>query len=194
MPPKTKAKPPNERPSTRAEPRDVTSSSPEPQQDINNATEGRFFLEKHLLLCPAGDPPTHDSLATCLHQISSMSGVAKPVINAIRAVAFLLGDMEGTQINGILKEAFDVQITELTSDMATLIEDAKGKIDEHFKETEGRLAQLIDKVATQPRQTQPGTYASIINNPPPHVNPKVAAKEGIKAKQFLLEGLMDTKY
>jgi hypothetical protein len=161
-----KAKPPIEKPSTRAAPRDGNSSTPEPQQDINDAKEGRLFLEKHLLLCPAGEPPTHASMATCLHQVSAMAGVAKPVVNAIRAIAFLLGEMEGTQINDILKEAFDIQITELTSDMVTLIEDAKSKLNEHFKETEGRVAQLIDKVVTQPRQTQQNTYAAAINNPP----------------------------
>jgi hypothetical protein len=62
-----------------------------------------------------------------------MAGVSKPVSNAIRGVAFLLGEMEETQINNILKEAFNSQITELTSDMASLIEDAKEKLNVHFK-------------------------------------------------------------
>ena len=170
------------------------SETPEPQQDINDSIEGRAYLEKHLLLCPPGEPPTHNSLATCLHQIAVMKGVAKPAMNAIRAVAFLLGEMEETQINEILKEAFNTQITELTSDMATLIEDAKEKLNGHFKETEGRLAQLVDRAAVQPRQAQPTSYAAIVSNPPPHANPRIAAKEGIKARQFLLEGLINTKF
>ena len=77
----------------------------EPKQDINDSIEGRAYLEKYLLLCPPGEPPTHNSLATCLHQVAVMKGVSKPVMNAIRAVAFLLGEMEETQINEILKEA-----------------------------------------------------------------------------------------
>jgi hypothetical protein len=170
------------------------SSTPEPQQDINDATEGRNFLEKYLLLCPAGEPATHESLATCLFQIAALQGVSKQATNAVRAVAYLLGEMEGTQINGILKEAFDNQITELTSDMATLIQDAKEKLSEHFKESEGRLAQIMDKVVTQSNQPQQTTYASIINNPPPYANPRVAAKEGIKARQFLLDGMANTKF
>ena len=174
--------------------RDSSSPTPEPQQDINDANEGRKFVEKHLLLCPAGEPATHDSLATCLFQVASLAGVNKQAVNAIRAVAFLLGDMEETQINGILKEAFDTQITELTSDMATLIQDAKEKLSDHFKESEERLSQLIDKVATQPAQVQQTTYASVISNPPPHANPRVAAKEGIKARQFLFDGIANTKY
>jgi hypothetical protein len=63
------------------------STTTETQQDINDEIEGRAFLEKHLLLCPTGDPVTHNSLATCLHQVSAMQGVTKLVMNAIRAVA-----------------------------------------------------------------------------------------------------------
>ena len=112
--------------------------------------------------------------------------------------------MEETQINGFVKEAFDSQITEYTTDMKSLIEDAKDKLDQHFKTTEGRLTQLIDKAAAQSqgpqhvgRQPQLGTYAtyaSTLTNPPPHANPRIAAKEGIKARQFLLEGLANTKF
>jgi hypothetical protein len=193
--PKTRGNTQVDKLSARVEDRD--STTPEPQQDINDAIEGRTYLEHHLLLCPPGEPPTHNSLATCLHQIAVMKGVTKPAMNAIRAVAFLLGEMEETQINEILKEAFNTQITELTSDMAMLIEDAKEKLNGHFKETETRLTQLVDKAAiqvTQPRQAQSTSYAAIANNPPPHANPRVAAKEGIKARQFLLEGLTNTKF
>lgn len=187
-----KAKAPMERPGTRAGQRE--SSPLEEQHDINDALQGRKLLEKHLLLCPAGEPATHVSLSTCLYQISALAGVSKTVTNAIRSVALLLEELEDTQINGIVKEAFDSQMTEFTMDMRTLIEDAKEKIDEHLKETEGRLNKMIDNVAAQPRQAQPLTYASILNTAPPHANPRVAAKEGIKARQLLLEGIMTTKF
>ena len=181
-----------ERPNTRAERRDTTPI--EEQQDINDALEGRKFLEHHLLLCPAGEPPTHISIATCLYQISEMGGVAKPAMNAIRSVAFMLEELEETQINGMVKEAFDSQMTEFTLDMKSLIEDAKDKINNHIKDTEGRLTKVMDNaVLSQPRATQT-TYASVLNTPPPHADPRIAAKEGIKARQFLLEGLASTKF
>jgi hypothetical protein len=144
--------------SVREDSREADTVSPDnTPQDINDEIEGRAYLEKHLLLCPPGEPPTHNSLATCLHQVSAMAGVTKPVVNAIRSIAFLLGEMEETQINGILREAFNNQITELTSDMATLIENAKEKMNTHFKDTEGRLTQLMEKVAaqSQSRPNQP---------------------------------------
>ena len=105
-------------------------------QDVKDQKEGRKYLEKHSLLCPPGEPPSHTSLATCLHQISAMSGLQKPVINTIRSVAFLLDELEDTQINLMVKEVFDSQIMEFTSDMKILIEDAKEKIDTHIKTLE----------------------------------------------------------
>ena len=181
-----------EKPNTRADSRD--SSPPEETHEVNDALQGRKFLEKHLLLCPEGEPPTHTSLSTCLYQVSAMAGVTKTALNAIRSVALLLEEMEETQINEMVKSAFDSQITEFTSDMKLLIEDAKEKIDGHLKASEGRLTQIVDKAAAQPRPPQVATYATALNSPPPHANPRIAAKEGIKARQFLLEGLADTKF
>lgn len=198
-PPKaSKGRTQTEKPSTRADSRSGRDSLiPEDQQDINDVFEGRKFLEKHLLLCPPGEPPTHTALSTCLYQVSAMAGVPKPVLNAIRSIAFLLEEMEDTQINDTVKEAFDSQITEFTSDMKMLIEDAKEKLDEHFKNTEERLSQVINNSAAQIKLEQAptsSTYATILTNPPPHANPRIAAREGIKARQFLLEGLADTKF
>ena len=125
------------KPNTRAELRaNGEFSINEDQQDINDVTEGRRFLEKHLLLCPPGEPPTHTSLATCLYQVSAMTGVTKPVLNAIRSIAFMLEEMEETQISTTVKEALDSQIDAFTLDMKTLIEDAKEKLDGHFKNME----------------------------------------------------------
>ena len=178
------------RPTTR---KDGDAPILEEEQDINNITEGRKFLEKHLLLCPPGEPATHASLAICLRQISAMAGIQKPVLNAIRSVAFLLEELEESQINLTVKEAFDSQTTEFTSDMKMLIEDAKDKINIHLKESEDRLLKIVNEVTSQTKQAQPNSYAAILATPPPHANPKIAAKEGIKARQFLIEGINNTK-
>lgn len=160
-----KAKNQVEKPSSGSSTDHSASIPPEVQHDINDALGGRKFLEHHLLLCPEGEPPTHLSLATCLYQISAMAGIAKPAMNAIRSVAFLLEELEDTQINGMVKEAFDSQIMEFTTDIKMLIEHTKDKIDSHLKETEGQLMQVMDNVAAQLRTTQPATYASVLNIP-----------------------------
>ena len=118
------------RPNTR---RNGTSLIIEDLQDIKDPLEGCKYLEKHSVLCPPGELPTHMTLTTCLHQILAMAGLQKPVINAIHLVAFLLDEIEDTQISTSVKEALDSQIMEFTSDIKLLIEDAKDKINEHLK-------------------------------------------------------------
>jgi len=174
--------------------RNGTSVIIEEFQDIKDPHEGRKYLEKHSLLCPPGEPPSHQLLSICLHQISAMAGLQKPVINAIRSVAFLLDEMEVSQINLTVKEAFDSQITEFTSDMHTLIEDAKEKIDSHIRIAEERLAQLPTPQATQHKPPMPGSYASVLINPPAHANPRVAAREGIRARQFAFAGIKNSEF
>ena len=173
------------RPNTR---RNGTSTLIEDLQDIKDSLEGRKYLEKHFLLCPPGEPSTHTSLATCLHQISGLAGVQKPVINAIRAVAFLLEEMEDTHINEVVRDVLDVQLTEFTTDMKEMIEHAKNKIDEHIKEAKGRLRTPAQQQAPAQYTQATTSYASVLVSPPAHANPRIAAREGIKARQFMIEG------
>ena len=167
----------------------------EEHQDIKDYRDGRKFLEKHLLLCPPGEPATHSSISTCLHQISELAGTTKQVVNAIRSVAFMLEEMEDTQIHDSLRTALDAQMTEFTSDMKLLIEDAKEKINENIKTAEERLNKIPAQMLTQPNHLATGkSYASILVNAPAHANPKIAAKEGIKARQYLIEGIKNSKF
>ena len=101
------------RPITR---RSGPATMPEELQDIKDAVEGQNFLEKHSLLCPPGQSVTHSSLSICLHQISALQAMPKQAVNAIRAVAFLLEEMENTQIHDTIRDTLDSQLTDLTSD------------------------------------------------------------------------------
>lgn len=168
----------------------------EDQQEIKNHTDGRNFLEKHSLLCPPEEPATHNSLSVCLHQISAIQGVPKQAVNAIRAVAFMLDELEEQQINNTLMAALDSQLTEMTSDMKILINDAKANISAHCKAAEDRIANIQPPAPPPPAvQARPAnTYASVLVNPPAHANPRVAAREGIKARQFMLEGIKNSKF
>ena len=178
------------KPNTR---RNATSTLVEEMQDIKDHIDGRKFLEKHSLLCPPSEPPSHTSLSICPHQISAMPGHQKQAINAIRSVAFLLDEMEVTQINETLREALDSQLTELSSDMKMLIGDAKEKIDEHVKAAEERLTAVAAALPAQSKQPVT-SYASVLVNPPAHANPRVASREGIKVRQFLIEGIKSSKF
>ena len=144
-------------------------------------------------------------LSICLHQIAAISGIPKTALNAIRSTALLLKEVEEEAINKTVRSAFDSQITEFMSDMQLLIEDVKSKIDTHLKDA---LKPWSQGTATLPTptlslplpkevtQTQPNSrptltnaatsYTSVLINPPSHANPRLAAREGIKARQFLL--------
>ena len=165
----------------------------EEQQDIKDSQDGRKFLEKHLLLCPPGEPATHTSISTCLHQISEMSGVPKQALNAIRSVAYMIEEMEDTQIHESLRVALDAQMTEFTSDMKLLIEDAREKINDNIKTAEERLNNITAHPASQARNPV-NSYASVLVNAPVHANPRIGAKEGIKARQYLIEGVKNSKF
>lgn len=124
-----------------------------------------------------------------------MAGLPKQAINAIRALAFLLEELEELAINKTIRAAFDIQIMEFTSDVKLLIEDANLKIDQHLKEAVEQVTQAV-KLAHLPLTQNPqvaqtkrltnttntaNPYANALINPPPNVNLVLAAKEGIKA-------------
>jgi hypothetical protein len=181
-----------------------TVPTPEELQDIKSAIEGRKFLEKHALLAPPGEPVNNATMAVCLHQISALSGVPKQAVNAIRAAAFLLEEIEELAINETVRDAFDSQITEFTSDMKLLVDDVNTKIDSHLQMALEQIAKASEKATTrsqvnnerpQDRNSVPppqATYASALIIPPPYADPKLAAKEGIKARQVLITGIKDS--
>ena len=115
----------------------------EEHQDFNDAIKGRKYLERLSLICPPDKPATHQSLSACLHQISALPGIQKPVMNAVRAVAFLLDELEETQINIMVKDAFDSQLNKYATDMLSLIKDAKDKIETQIDKIEAKVTSSI---------------------------------------------------
>ena len=173
--------------------RNGSISIPEEYQDIKNSQEGRKFLEKHMLLCPPGEPATNTAISYCLHQISGMARVPKQVVNAVRATAFLLEEIEEMAVNETVRSAFDSQLTEFTADMKLLAEDVNTKIDNHLKAVLDQIEKAASKIppptattgASEPTRQATTTipsYASALVKPSPNADPKLAAREGIKSK------------
>jgi hypothetical protein len=172
----------------------VTVTTQRAKEDtIKNAVDGRRFLEKHLLLCPVGEPITTAALAYCLHQISEMSGPGgKMMADAARSAAFLAGELEENSINEVVRDAVLSQINELAQDMKSLVEDAKEKIDDHAQMKATSIQSNPPPPQARPPPDHPPprrSYAETLINPPPHANPKLAAREGIRARQIMLEGI-----
>ena len=109
--------------------------------------------------------------------------------------AFLLEELEENTINETVRAAFNSQIMEFTSDMKLLVEDVNSKIEDHLRITMEKLARASSSINSQAHRTDSDTtYASALIKPPPHVNPRIAAREGIKACQFLLMGIKESAY
>jgi hypothetical protein len=126
-----------------------------------------------------------------------MAGLKKPAINAIRSVAFLLDKLEDTQINLTVKEALENQMMEFTYDMKTLVDDAKEKIDTHVKAVDERLSNVATPALSPSQAGTPAfsnMYASVLVNSPAYANPRIAAREGIKARQFAFGGIKNSKF
>jgi predicted nuclease with TOPRIM domain len=71
-----------------------------------------------------------------------MNGIPNPIANAVRAVAYLIEEMEENAVNELVRNAVLSQMNELMQDMKSLVEDAKDKISEHIKEKLNELTPL----------------------------------------------------
>jgi len=161
-------------------------------EDVKNASEGRKYLEKHLLLCPPGRPITYASFSSCLEQISRLPGITKTAATAIQSIALLADEFEETSINETVRDAVTSQLSELTSDVKLLIDDAKQKIDEHIQTKSAEIGNNAATTLAQPAYPT-RSYANALISPPPHANPRLAAREGIRARQIMLEGAEGSK-
>jgi hypothetical protein len=99
--------------------------TPMDNEVVTNAINGKEFLEQRLLLCLPN-----------VHQISGMGGIIKTVAAAILAVTYLTEELEEISINVFVRDAVNSQLTELTSEVRSLLDDTKSKV--------GELIQNVD--------------------------------------------------
>ena len=199
------------RPNTRLESkRTSTHVAIESISEIKDSKDARTYLEKGLYLCPAGEMVSPTSLKYCLHQISRMAGITVAIGKAVRSAALLVEEMEEYAIAETIRKTVNTQLTAITEDLQILTSDVREKIDQKMEESSkeldkytDNLGRLITKlestahVVSQPNTTNnttlardgTRTYAQATVSPPAHANPKLAAREGIRARQFMLEGV-----
>ena len=172
-------------------------------EEIQNSTEARFYLEKTQLIVPPGQEPTIGLLATAIHHVINYK-LPKPATNALRAIAFLMNELEETAIHQTVRDSVTTQFNEMGTDLKDFVTDATRRIDEHIESKMAEISTatktLVDSVKetlmalppvnTNATQAPPQLdYRQALAKPPPHVDPRLAAKEGIKLRQFLLEGV-----
>ncbi|KAF8806037.1 hypothetical protein BYT27DRAFT_7102565 [Phlegmacium glaucopus] len=175
---------------------DTHSRTPSPLVDnsqngiIDNAAAGRRFLEKRLLFMPEGHPVTTATMAATLHQIAELDKIPLEAAQAIRAAAYLLDKMDEGVIAATARDAVNDQLAYMNDELKTMTG--------HFLATmetglEKQLATVTEAtkgfVATSARSYKDALLKS--NQTPVDTDPRILAREGIKARQFLLDFPVD---
>ena len=173
---------------------------------MQNSTEALHYLEKTQLVVPLGQVPTLGLLMTALHHVCTYQGMPKPAINALQVVAFFMNKLEDSALHQVVRDSVMVQLNELGTDLKDFITDATQHINEYLNNkiaeisntTKALVKLVMATVATSPSLGStnvghvhpPLDYRQALTKPPPHVDPRLAAKEGIKLHQFFLEGIV----
>jgi hypothetical protein len=171
----------------------------EDNQEIGDAEKGREFLEERLLMVPDGAPLTLNMLSSTLFQVAAMSGIGLPAINAVRAVAYLLKEVEIGEVTEAIRDIANAQFDEVTKDLKEFTEGLRDKLTEDLEKKmsmlEGKAADLTATAekAIQQQAGNPGSapYRDALNRAfsgaPMDANPRLAAKENIRQRQSLID-------
>jgi hypothetical protein len=170
----------------------------EEEQEVGDSEKGRAYLEERLLLVLDGAPLTLGALATTLCQIVALPGMGLPAINAVRAVAFLLRDVELAAVAEDIRDITNQQFNEMTSDLKEFTDGLKEKVMEEIEKKSAvlekktaELEDIVEKVAQQAGNTIGSPYRDAltraVSGAPLDANPRLATKESIRQRQSLID-------
>ena len=163
----------------------------EDSQEIGDAEKGKAFLEDRLLFVPDGVPLTLDVLSTTLFQVAAMPGMGRQAINAVRAVAYLLKEVEMGEVAERIRDIANTQFNEMTNDLKEFTEGLKEKMSGELEKgtaalekKTGELVEAVEKAAQQAGNIGNAPYRDAltraISGAPLDANPRLAAKESIR--------------
>jgi predicted house-cleaning noncanonical NTP pyrophosphatase (MazG superfamily) len=120
------------------------------------------------------------------------------VVNAVRAVAFLLKDVELGVVAEDIRDIANAQFNELATDLREFTEGLRIKVMEELeKKTEvltektAELAEVVEKAAQQVGNAASSPYRDAltraVSGAPMDANPRLAAKENIRQRQSLID-------
>jgi len=176
-------------------------------QPIKDAKAGRDFLEGKKLLVPVGMPLNTAMAAICLHHITAMApGIPPTVTNAIRALAFLMEEVDTTAAIQNYHDGFNTELDNFTTELGQLVADARTKLDlqlEDMAQATTRITQTANDARTQPQSaTNPQTinhtltvtpeqptYSQVLLQSPKELDPRMLARHNIRRRQVMLEGI-----
>jgi len=180
---------------TRTRPsRETQAALSEAKADYTDPETAKQYLVKYNLLVPDGAELTTSTMATCMHQIASLAGVSKKAELAMRSLATLLEIMAEDGLKETVREVIIGELNSMVEDINGALSEVKNTLQEEVTKHATALKEAVtDRVNHAPTQgQQPDTqqatpYKDALACPPPTADPKIAAKEGIRARQFLLD-------
>ncbi|KAF8801938.1 hypothetical protein BYT27DRAFT_7044513, partial [Phlegmacium glaucopus] len=159
---------------------------------INDAAAGRRFLEKRLLFVPEGHPVTTATLAATLHQIAALGKIPLEAVQAIRAAAFLLDELDEGAIAATAREAVNNQLTYMNNELRTMTGHFCATLEGEMEKHMATVAAATKGLAGTP-STRTFRDALLSNNAAPvNADLRILAREGIKAQQFLVDFPIDS--
>ncbi|KAF8800030.1 hypothetical protein BYT27DRAFT_7217361 [Phlegmacium glaucopus] len=172
----------------------VTECKKRDEQDlINTVREGRSFLESQLLLVPEGAPATTSTLSAALFQIAATAKIPREAAQAIRSVAWLLDEMEEDAVAATARDAVNSQLSYMNNELRTLTEYFQTTLSGEVEEQAAAMAAL-SKVLKD-RINLPTPYRDAVigqGKAPEGVDPRVIARAGIRARQFIIDFPVDS--
>lgn len=118
-------------------------------QEIQSARDARMYLDKVLLTIP-DRPADPSAMATALFQITQLTGMAKlkQVVNAIRAVAFLIEEREGEDRAAEAREDLNNQLEDQCSHSKLVMERIGEKVEAMINKTFDKINKKVADVTT----------------------------------------------
>ena len=145
---------------------------------------------------PDGAPLTMDGLASTLFQISALPGIGRTAVNSVRAVAYLLKEIELGEVAEAIRDIANAQFNEMTKDLKEFTEGLTEKMTKDLEKKAAvlekkttELTEVAEKAAQQAGNA--GSYRDALtratSGAPPDANPRLAAKESIRQRQSLID-------
>ena len=169
----------------------------EDSQEIGDSEKGRTYLEERLLMVPEGAPLALAVLSATLFQVAAMRGMTRPAINAVRAVAYLLAEVEIREVAESIREVANEQFNEMASDLKEFTAGLKEKMVAELEEKAAvlekkatELTEVVEKAAQQTSNFGSAPYRDALtraSGAPLDANPRLAAKESIRQRQSLID-------
>jgi hypothetical protein len=128
-------------------------------------------------------------LSTTLFHISELSKVPAEVAQAIRSVAWLLGELEEETVALSTRTAVNDQLDYMNTETKHLLDEIRTTISEEVEKHMGAISTAATK-ALEEKSSKQFSYrdAALANLPLPRgTDPRILAREGIRARQFIVD-------